>query len=73
MKPVVRNIQTGDLYFYEGENIFKNIRTEKSGKVEDEMARKVFRFNIEATEMINEFPNLEIMINKLKLKFEKNE
>jgi hypothetical protein len=67
-KPVVRNVGTNDLYFYEGENVFKNIRTDKFGTVDDETARKVFKFNIEATELINEFPIIETMIKQLNLK-----
>lgn len=73
MKPVCRNIQNNDLYFYLGENVFKNIRTGKSGTVDDETAKRVFKMNIEATEIINEFPNIEMLISKLNLKFEKNE
>lgn len=68
MKPVCRNIQNNDLYFYEGENVFVNIRTGKSGVVGDDVAAKVFKMNIEATTMINEFPVIEIMIKKLNLK-----
>lgn len=71
MKPVVRNIQSNDLYFYEGENYFTNIRTLKSGKVDDETAKKVFKINIEATEILNEYTVVATMINVLGLKFEK--
>jgi len=71
LKPVVRNIQNNDFYFYEGENVFRNIRTDKSGTVDDETARKVFKINIEATEMINEFPIIEEMIKQLNLKSDK--
>lgn len=70
MKPVVRNIQNNDLYFYEGENVFVNIRTGKSGVVGGDAAAKVFKMNIEATTMINEFPIIETMIKKLNLKYE---
>lgn len=73
MKPVVRNIQNNDLYFYEGESVFRNIRTNKTGKVDDETAKRVFKINIEATQIINEFPNIEMLIIKLNLKLEKNE
>ena len=68
MKPVCRNIQNDELYFYEGENVFRNIRTGKSGVVDDETARKVFKMNIEATELINEYPIIETMIQQLNLK-----
>lgn len=69
MKPVVRNIKSNELYFYEGENVFTNIASGVSGKVTDVAAQKTFRINIEATEIINEFPLISEMINKLNLKF----
>lgn len=72
MRPVVRNIQNSNLYFYEGENKFRNIATGKEGIVDDEAARKIFRFNVEATKMINEFPIIEEMIKMLNLKFDNN-
>jgi hypothetical protein len=70
MKPVCRNIQNNDAYEYLGENKFKNIRTGNEGVVSDEAARKVFRFNVEATQMINDFPIIEEMIKVLNLKFD---
>jgi len=70
MKPVVRNIGTNDLYFYNGENNFENIRTGKSGVVDDEAARKVFKMNVEATEIINEYPEVGNLIKTLNLKFD---
>lgn len=72
MKPVVRNIQNNDLYFYEGENKFRNVRTGKDGVVDDETARKIFKINVEATEIINEYPIVEEMIKVLNLKFDNN-
>lgn len=71
MKPVVRNIQNNQLYFYEGENNFKNIRTGAVGNVDDETARKIFKINIEATEVINEYPMVAELIKRLHLKFDK--
>ena len=72
MNPIVRNIQNGDLYFYLGENKFKNIRTEKEGVVDDETARKIFRINVEATEIINGYPLVGEIIKALNLRFFKN-
>lgn len=71
MNPIVRNIQNGDLYFYLGENRFKNIRTDNEGIVDDETARKIFRINVDATEIINEFPLVIEMIKKINLKIDK--
>lgn len=70
MKPVVRNIQNSDLYFFEGGNKFKNIRSGNSGEVSDEVARKIFKFNVDATTMINEYPIIEDLIKSLNLKLE---
>lgn len=68
MAAIVRNIQNNDLYEYLGENKFKNIRTGKEGVVDDETARKVFRINVEASQMLSEFPQIAEMITRLNLK-----
>lgn len=70
-KPVVRNVQNNDLYFYEGGLRFTNIRTGKSGDIETEIAEKVLKINVEATQIINEYPEIENLIKTLNLKFEK--
>lgn len=67
--PIVRNIQNDDLYRYLGENKFRNIRTGKEGVIDDETAKKVFKINFEATEILNENPIIEEMIQRLNLKF----
>jgi len=71
MKPIVRNIQNNDAYEFLGGNRFRNLRTAKEGEVDEEKAKDVLKFNIEATELINEFPIIETMIQKLQLKFDK--
>lgn len=71
MRPVVRNIQNNDAYEYLGENKYKNLRTGKSGEVDEETARKIFKVNLELTTMLNEFPYLETAIQKLNLKIDK--
>ena len=70
--PVVRNIRSNDLYFYEGGNKFKNIRTDKSGEVSDDAARKTFVINLECTILFNEYPMLSKMVKKLDLIFDNN-
>lgn len=72
MRPIVRNIQNNDAYEFLGGNKFKNLRTQKDGDVAEEKARDIFKFNIEATEMINEYPIIEEMIKTLNLKFDNN-
>lgn len=71
MKPICRNIQNNDAYEYLGENKFRNIRTGQQGVVSDEAAEKILRFNVEATELINEYPIIEHLIKTLGLKFVK--
>lgn len=71
MKPVVRNIQNDQLYFFNGGNSFTNIQSGKVGEVNGELAQKIFRFNIQATEIINEYPIVEKMIKILKLNYSK--
>ena len=66
-KPVVRNIRTKDIYFYKGNNEFENIRTGVSGKISDVAAQKTFRLNPELSALLNEFPMLATLINKLSL------
>jgi len=70
---VVRNIQNNDAYEYLGENKFRNLRTGNDGFVDDETAKKIFKINIGATGIINEFPIVKDLIQSLNLKFEKNE
>lgn len=69
-RPIVRNKTTSDLYEYVGENVFRNLRTGQSGKVTDEAAQKTFVFNIEASNILNEYPLVFEMIEKLNLKHE---
>ena len=70
--PVVRNIQNGDAYFYKGDCVFQNIRTGKEGSIEPELAQKILKTNLDATELINENPIIIEMIQKLNLKFDNN-
>lgn len=69
---IVRNIQNGFLYRYLGDNKYRNIATGVEGEISEEMAQKIFKINLDMTELCEEFPNIEILINKLKLKMEKD-
>lgn len=71
-KPVVRNIQNNDLYFYAGDNRFENIRTGKDGIVDDDTAARIFKINTAASEILNEYPLIGELIQKLNLKFDNN-
>ncbi len=68
---IVRNIQNNDLYRYLGENRYRNIRTGQEGEITEEMAKKVFKINIEATFLIEENPLIEKLIKSLNLKIDK--
>ena len=72
MAAIVRNIQNNDLYEFFGENKFQNLRTQKEGVVSDEQAKDIFKINIEATEIISEYPLVAELINKCNLKFDNN-
>lgn len=62
--PVVRHIKTDTLYFYKGENIYKNILTGVEGVVSEDKARFVFLIDLNATELLNKYPNIiELMKN----------
>ena len=66
-KPVVRNIKTQDVYFYNGDNEFTNIRTGVTGKVSDKAAAKTFKINAELSLLLNEYPLIAELINKADL------
>lgn len=72
MEPIVRNIQTDDAYIYLGENKFRNLRTGVEGIVPEDKAKDVLVFNVQATQMFNEFPLVRELLQKLNLKFDNN-
>lgn len=67
MAAIVRHIKTGVFYEYLGENKFVNLCTGQSGIVSDELAKKIFRINLDATEMISKYPGVKDLIQKLNL------
>lgn len=71
MIPIVRNIKNSNLYKYLGENKYENVRTGVSGEIPEETARESLRFNLEATTILNEYPEIQNLIKRLNLKFEK--
>jgi hypothetical protein len=62
---IVRNIKTNDLYRYLGEDKYKNIRTGVEGVVPPEKAQESFKINLDATVILNEYPQIENLINTL--------
>jgi len=69
---IVRNIQNNNLYRYLGDNKYRNIMTGVEGEIDEAVASRIFKINLELTDLCENFPNIEIMINKLKLKLDKN-
>jgi hypothetical protein len=69
---IVRNIQNNNLYRYLGDNKYRNIMTGVEGEIDEAVASRIFKINLELTDLCENFPNIEIMINKLKLKSDKN-
>jgi hypothetical protein len=69
---IVRNIQNNNLYRYLGGNKYRNIMTGVEGEIDEVVASRIFKINLELTDLCENFPNIEIMINKLKLKSDKN-
>jgi hypothetical protein len=64
---VVRNIQNNQLYKYLGGTTYVNVMTGKSGEVPDELAKKIFKINLGATDILNRYPNVEKLIKELDL------
>ena len=67
---VVRNIQNDQLYLHVEGNKFKNMITGNEGEVEEETAQKLFRINLAATQICNDFPQIQELIKRLNLKFD---
>jgi hypothetical protein len=67
-RPICRNVQNNDYYEFLGGNTFRNLRTGKSGDVGEEKAKEVLKINVEATAIINEYPIVRELIQRLNLK-----
>lgn len=67
MAAIVRNIKTNDFYEYVGENKYVNLRTGESGIVPEYKAQRVFKINVDLSQMISDNPEIKNLITKLKL------
>jgi ribosomal silencing factor RsfS len=72
VKPIVVHIKTREAYEWDGEK-FTNLRTLKSGVVDDEKAREIFKFNVEASQIFHDYPIVKSLLNKLNMKLIKDE
>jgi hypothetical protein len=70
---IVRNIQNNTFYRYLGDNKYRNLITGAEGEITEELARKIFKINVEMTSICEDFPDVEKLIQSLQLKADKNE
>jgi hypothetical protein len=68
MAAIVRNLQNDKLYEYLGEDTYRNIATGTIGKVDPDMAQRIFQINVAASKFISENPLIAEMITALNLK-----
>ena len=64
---IVRNIQNNQIYQYLGGSKYKNLITGVEGEVSDEMAKKIFKINLQATKILYDFPIVQTLISELGL------
>lgn len=70
---IVRHKKTNILYRHLEGNKFRNLATGAEGEVSDEVAQRIFAISTDATELINQYPQIENLIKALNLKIEQNE
>lgn len=68
---ILRNIQNNNLYKYLGENKYRNLLTGVEGEISEEVARKIFKINVEMTVLCAEYPIIEETIKALQLRMDK--
>lgn len=64
---VVRHINTNRLYKYHGNDEYTNLFTGVRGRIPPEQAQRMFKINLEFTEILNQYPLILELITKLKL------
>lgn len=69
---VLRNIQNNQLYGHLGDNKYINLITGAEGEVPDEMAKKIFKINLQATKMMHDFPVIQTLVSELGLTIDIN-
>jgi len=69
---IVRNIQNNTFYRYLGDNRYRNLITGVEGEITEELARKLFKINVEMTALCEDFPDIEKLIQSLQLKADKD-
>lgn len=69
---IVRHKKTNVLYEYLGDNRYRNTITLKEGTVDEKIAKDVFNINLDATVLLNQYPEIKNLIQTLKLVIETN-
>lgn len=64
---ILRNIQNNQLYGHVGGNKYVNLVTGTEGEVSEELAKKIFKINLQATKIVRDFPEVQTLISKLGL------
>lgn len=67
---IVRHKKTNFLYSTEDGIKYKNLITDAVGEVPEDVAQKIFSINLNATEILNNNPNVIALIKSLELKIE---
>lgn len=65
---IVRHKKTNLLYEYLGGDKYRNLITGVEGEVPPELAKSIFAISLDATEMLDRYPNIRQLIESLKLK-----
>jgi hypothetical protein len=64
---ILRHQSTNKLYRHNQGDNYTNLHSGKSGDIPPEQAQRIFKINVEATALFNEYPALEHMVKRLKL------
>lgn len=67
---ILRNIQNNNLYRHIEGDIYKNIATGVQAEIPPDKAKEFLKLNVDASMILNKYPMVELLINKLKLKIE---
>ena len=70
---IVRHISNNCLYEYFGEDKYVNLVSGKSGVIDPDKARSILKINLDATVLIDQYPMIKELINKLQLRCNGND
>jgi hypothetical protein len=68
---ICRHITTNMLFRYLGNNVYENLYTGATGEIKPDHAQSIFKINLEATAIFNEYPMVEELVKRLKLVLDK--